>query len=339
MTELALLDTLGIINGTDKSSLRWDYLRQYEEVFLPWRDAEFNLIEIGVGGGGSLRTWLRFFTRATIVGIDIDERARRAAEGRVVIEIGSQIDGGFLDAVMDKYPPGIVIDDGSHQGEHIMFTFRKVFPRLASGGWYAVEDLSITSGLESLSPTPHQYFARTAQAIMHRRPGDHPEPGILDEIDRIDFSPGMTFVRKRNPVERRRRIENAVDVVRKTINPNNFLWLSRLLVTELADLDRAEVVARKAVELHRDAAVYHLGLSDVLERKGDLPGAMEAALTGAVAEPGNFQCHLRVAELRARSGKLAEAATSLEFAANTAPAELSGHIQRERARILVKLDC
>jgi hypothetical protein len=65
---------------------------------------------------------------------------------------------------------------------------------------------------------------------------------------------------------------------------------------------------------------------------------MDAALTSAVAEPGNFQCHLRVAELRARLGELAEAVASLECAADTAPAGLSGYIQRERARILLKLD-
>ena len=32
------LDQLGIIGGTDKSCLRWDYLRQYQEVFRDWAD-------------------------------------------------------------------------------------------------------------------------------------------------------------------------------------------------------------------------------------------------------------------------------------------------------------
>jgi hypothetical protein len=48
-----LLDTFGVLAATDKACIGWDYLRHYEECFLPWRDAKFNLIEIGVGGGHS----------------------------------------------------------------------------------------------------------------------------------------------------------------------------------------------------------------------------------------------------------------------------------------------
>jgi hypothetical protein len=67
-TEAGVLDDIGILEGTDKTSLRWDYLRQYQEIFRDFRDQEFNLIEIGVASGSSVFTWRKFFTRATIVG-------------------------------------------------------------------------------------------------------------------------------------------------------------------------------------------------------------------------------------------------------------------------------
>ena len=73
------LDVIGIREATDKSSLVGDYLRQYDSLFADMRHDEFNLIEIGVFQGGSARTWERFFTRARIIGVDIDPQAVRKA--------------------------------------------------------------------------------------------------------------------------------------------------------------------------------------------------------------------------------------------------------------------
>lgn len=95
MREELPLDFIGIEEATDKSSLVGDYLRHYERVLSPMRDDEFNLIEIGVYRGGSCRSWERFFSRARIVGVDIDPRCREHATDRVVIEIGSQNDPDF----------------------------------------------------------------------------------------------------------------------------------------------------------------------------------------------------------------------------------------------------
>jgi len=34
----------------------------------------------------------------------------------------------------------IIIDDGSHLNEHVLFTFHQLFPKLKSGGIYVIED-------------------------------------------------------------------------------------------------------------------------------------------------------------------------------------------------------
>ena len=60
---------------------------------------------------------------------------------------------------------------------------------------------------------------------MHRRPGDHPEPGIVGKLDRIDFAPGIAFIKKQNLARRRERLEQTVSLVGRTVSPNNFLWL------------------------------------------------------------------------------------------------------------------
>jgi hypothetical protein len=128
------LNALGILCGTDKSDLGYGYLRHYERALAGFRDLPMNLIEIGVDNGASTRMWKRYFAKALIVGVDIQERCRAFEEDRIRIEIGSQADGEFIDGLVSKFPPTIIIDDGSHQAPHIIFTFERVFPALLPGG-------------------------------------------------------------------------------------------------------------------------------------------------------------------------------------------------------------
>src|ERR1700689_2317154 len=124
------LDTIGILEGTDKTSLGHDYLRHYQRIFADIRNDPVQLLEIGIAGGASLRTWARFFPRATIVGVDIDAACRRFAGDRITVEIGSQGDPLFLAELARKYQPDIIIDDGSHLAGDILLTFDRLFPAL-----------------------------------------------------------------------------------------------------------------------------------------------------------------------------------------------------------------
>src|SRR5205814_9884095 len=108
------LDTLGLLMGTDKASLTNNYLHVYESMFSDLRDQEFDLIEIGVFHGESVKLWETYFPKAHIIGVDINENCRNFAGGRITIEIGSQSDAEFLDRLKSRYRPLIVIDDGSH---------------------------------------------------------------------------------------------------------------------------------------------------------------------------------------------------------------------------------
>src|SRR5436190_11775794 len=136
------LDTLGILYGTDKSMLRQNYLAHYERVFAGLRDEAFTLLEIGIYNGASLALWQTYFPRAEIVGVDINPRCRQHARNRIKVEVGSQDDPEFLRQLMTQYRPTIIMDDGSHQAEHQIFTFETLFPGLEAGGHYIVEDLS-----------------------------------------------------------------------------------------------------------------------------------------------------------------------------------------------------
>ncbi len=53
-----------------------------------------------------------------------------------------QADEQFLQSLIDEFGvPDIVLDDGSHQMEHIAKTFNFLYPRLPKNGVYLVEDL------------------------------------------------------------------------------------------------------------------------------------------------------------------------------------------------------
>lgn len=70
---VAILDELGILEGTDKGSITHDYLRSYERLLRSYRDRSITLLEIGVARGGSLRTWANF-SRREISAYDCDLR-------------------------------------------------------------------------------------------------------------------------------------------------------------------------------------------------------------------------------------------------------------------------
>jgi cephalosporin hydroxylase len=127
-------------------------------IFSQLRDAEFNLIEIGASRDASLRTWKSYFPHAQIVGIDINPDCKNLEEESIVIEIGSQEDPEFIDRVFSAYPPAIVVDDGSHLGHHVLFSFERIFPYLLPGGYYVIEDMN------------NQLYKRSCKKIPWHRP-------------------------------------------------------------------------------------------------------------------------------------------------------------------------
>jgi len=132
--------------GTDKWGSHW-YVKNYEKHFSSIKNKKLNILEIGIGGfrepefgGGSLRAWRTYFPKSKIYGIDIYDR-RVNNERRIKTFKGSQIDIEFLSNVVDVIGKiDIVIDDGSHENEHVLRTFQFLFPRLSENGFYVIED-------------------------------------------------------------------------------------------------------------------------------------------------------------------------------------------------------
>ena len=132
--------------GTDKWG-RHRYTQHYEHYFGKWRDEQFTMLEIGIGGynregegGASLKMWKTFFRRAQVIGLDIEDK-RFLEQDRIKIYVGSQVDADLLHEMNDESGPfRLIVDDGSHRPEHIRRTFEILFPLLELGGFYVIED-------------------------------------------------------------------------------------------------------------------------------------------------------------------------------------------------------
>lgn len=140
------LQELAIRHGTDKFGLH-DYTNCYWRLLAGLRDEPVRLLEIGIGGythlhegGASLAMWRDFFRHGTVVGIDAYEKDLDLGP-RVTCVQGHQGDAAVLDAISSDHGPfDIVIDDGSHVNADVIVTFDHLFPMLADGGLYIIED-------------------------------------------------------------------------------------------------------------------------------------------------------------------------------------------------------
>ena len=148
---MATLTQIGKQCGTDKAAtshsfMGKSYLDIYDTYFQPLRTSPVNVLEIGIKGGASLRTWKRYFPKGTIFGLDIDPQCVKHAGPGIHVTIGSQTDHKALTSLI-QHPVvrgrgfDIIIDDGSHVVKHMLESFSVLWPFVAEGGYYIMEDL------------------------------------------------------------------------------------------------------------------------------------------------------------------------------------------------------
>lgn len=288
------LNNIGIEEGTDKSVLAGDYLNHYDETLVSMRDDDFNLIEIGVLSGSSLRMWERYFARATLIGIDIKPDCRVHARERTKVYIGSQDDPEVLHRVASAHPPRIVIDDGSHRSDHIIFTFEHLFPTLLPGGYYIVEDLhfhfrpSDGERLRGGSPVlANDYFLDLARMRLggpeFLRQMEGPKRYLVQSVDSITFISQVAIIRKKAQVGD--AVALVAEIKTHVAKANDWLSWFRLahMMMELGRPDADVVNAlRASLALNDKIGVVYERLSEALARIGDIEAAI-AALQRAIA--------------------------------------------------------
>ena len=104
--------------------------------------------EIGIGGhvgeftgGASLLALSSYFFNSKVYGLDIIEK-KFLNSNKIKTFLIDQSNKQQLDNFAKKIEKfDIIIDDGSHFGEHQVDTFKTLFPYLENGGVYIVEDI------------------------------------------------------------------------------------------------------------------------------------------------------------------------------------------------------
>jgi hypothetical protein len=134
--------------GSDKGNIhgpKHKYAKFYESFLSDKREDIGLILEIGVCGGKSLKTWYDYFPNANIIGLDIDDKSIYNNE-RVFTFILDQSNEDQLkhfvnECIEKKYKFDMILDDGSHHMFDQQITFGYLFPILKSGGIYILEDL------------------------------------------------------------------------------------------------------------------------------------------------------------------------------------------------------
>jgi demethylmacrocin O-methyltransferase len=154
MTTTLSLNELANLHKTDKGDGVWDrhdYASTYEALLRTrpaFNEGRIALLEIGLwdlrNPGASARMWRAFLgPKATLYGIDVNsDCAVLRAECGMNVVLVNQSDTEKLAALSVGMPLfDMVVDDGSHLGHHQMAALETLWPRVAQGGYYAVEDL------------------------------------------------------------------------------------------------------------------------------------------------------------------------------------------------------
>jgi methyltransferase family protein len=119
------------------------YTPHYFKMFEYRRKSAKWILEIGVNYGASMRMWQDFFVNAEIIGLDSNEDCL-FNEGRIRCFAADQYNEGDLLNVMKQLGNpkfDLIVDDGSHEPGHQIFSAQVLLPYLVFDGIMVIEDI------------------------------------------------------------------------------------------------------------------------------------------------------------------------------------------------------
>jgi hypothetical protein len=129
--------------GTDHS-----YIEFYQEEFQPYKSG-INMLEIGIMTGGSLFLWTKFFDSYKLIGMDLSPSWSNVADFQKTLENDPNIDIRFnISSTNKEYAEeftdetfDVILDDGDHDPDIQIATFKNYFKKLKTTGTYYIEDV------------------------------------------------------------------------------------------------------------------------------------------------------------------------------------------------------
>jgi len=181
---------------TDKVEL--GYLNHYQELADVYPSG-ISVLEIGVAGGGGMGMFRDVFDTEKVYGVDINPEAGRKEDKDTIVVTCSQDDPG-LPLVLSSNgwaPFNLVVDDASHLAGPTSVTLANLWPLVAPGGCYVIEDWNYFEGPGMASNLWQKVYGRF---LSHPNVGDPnsviPYSGELLDVDSVTVRQGMIIIRK-----------------------------------------------------------------------------------------------------------------------------------------------
>jgi len=118
------------------------YIPTYSKVLRKYRQ-KCRLLEVGVAAGLSMRMWQEWMPDSLICGLDCSAKwFTEELRKQFQIAVGySNVPSARLKVQRFSESYDVIIDDGDHDPSIQIGTFHNLFPILAAGGTYVIEDI------------------------------------------------------------------------------------------------------------------------------------------------------------------------------------------------------
>lgn len=195
------------------------YSPAYETLTKHLRHSVRRLLQIGICFGQSLAFWADWFPSAEIIGLDVFTdrfingsrsllRSRGMAEDRVAVMRGNSSDRTFLSTVLTRFGPqgfDLVVDDGSHIYEDMIYTYQALFiAALKPGGLYVIEDTmsswkshKLAFFIQKLLESSQWMGRKLKSHELDKSLEVQPDP-YAAWVEAIEFRRGLVIIRKRH---------------------------------------------------------------------------------------------------------------------------------------------
>lgn len=154
------------------------------------------ICEVGVFRGGSLKLWQNMVpNHSVIVGVDRDPNAKWPPDTvKVVADQQDPTLATQLQVILAKRAGigrlfDLIVDDASHQGQLTYKTFMNLWPLVAPGGFYVIEDWLV--GFDAYPTYDDSMLNLAMMLLVHFNPT---EPG---DIHFITYQAGLIIIRKK----------------------------------------------------------------------------------------------------------------------------------------------
>lgn len=182
--------------SSPKYTIKWsNYFEIYENIFHKFINKKIIFVEVGIGNGGSLFMWRKFFgPKAKIIGIELNPDAKELEKYGFEIFIGDQADVNFWKSFYKKIGKiDILLDDGGHKNIQQITTLMESIKFIKDGGKIIVEDTHTSymkkKGFKNPSNYSFIHFCNYLIENIHRRnPMTSKKPNYYSKrIKQINF--------------------------------------------------------------------------------------------------------------------------------------------------------